>query len=40
MTDPYQGPVLTLKLQGYTIINSVKIKIIQIIALIFDIFNI
>ena len=40
MTDPYQGPVLTLKLQGHTIINSVKIRIIQIIALIFDIIDI
>ena len=40
MTDSYQGPVLTLKLQGHTIKNSVKIKIIQIIALIFGIFNI
>ena len=35
MTDPYQGPVLTLKLQGRTNKNSVKINKIQIFDLIF-----
>ena len=35
MTDPYQGPVLTLKLQGRVNKNSVKINKIQIFDLIF-----
>ena len=35
MTDPYQGPVLTLKLQGRINKNSVKINKIQIFDLIF-----
>ena len=35
MTDPYQGPVLTLKLQGRLNKNSVKINKIQIFDLIF-----
>ena len=35
MTDPYQGPVLTLKLQGRANKNSVKINKIQIFDLIF-----
>ena len=35
MTDPYQGPVLTLKLQGRTNKNSVKTNKIQIFDLIF-----
>ena len=35
MTDPYQGPVLTLKLQGQVNKNSVKINKIQIFDLIF-----
>ena len=36
MTDPYQGPVLTLKLQGRINKNSVKINKIQIFDLIFS----
>ena len=35
MTDPYQGPVLTLKLQGQLIKNSAKTTKIQIFDLIF-----
>ena len=35
MTDPYQGPVLTLKLQGQVNKNSVKINNFQIFDLIF-----
>ena len=35
MTDPYQGPVLTLKLQGQINKNSVKTNKIQIFDLIF-----
>ncbi len=35
MTDPYQGPVLTLKLQGRVNKNTVKINKIQIFDLIF-----
>ena len=35
MTDPYQGPVLTLKLQGRINKNSVKSNKIQIFDLIF-----
>ena len=35
MTDPYQGPVLTLKLQGQINKNSVKTDKIQIFDLIF-----
>ena len=35
MTDPYQGPVLTLKLQGRINKNSVKTIKIQIFDLIF-----
>ena len=35
MTDPYQGPVLTLKLQGRINKDSVKTNKIQIFDLIF-----
>ena len=35
MTDPYQGPVLTLKLQGQINKSSVKTDKIQIFDLIF-----